>query len=66
MKRLLKIFVSWNTVKSVNKKWEEYGTGIGLNTPGRPQILSGCARRTLVKQATETPVTPLKEKHYIQ
>ena len=51
--------IPWNSVKSIIKKWNEYGTCVNLARAGRPHKLS--ARRRLVREATKTPMTTLKE-----
>ena len=53
--------IPWNSVKSIIKKWKEYGTCVNLPRAGRPHKLSDCARRRLVREATKTPMTTLKE-----
>ena len=50
-----------NSVKSIIKKWKEYGTCVNLARAGRLHKLSGRARRRLVREATKTPMTTLKE-----
>ena len=49
-----------NSVKSIIKKWREYGICVNLPEAGCPHKLSGRARR-LVREATETPMSTLKE-----
>ena len=44
--------VPWNSVKSILKKWKEYGTCVNLPRAGRPHKL---------REATKTPMTTLKE-----
>src|SRR4029434_1109475 len=53
--------IPWNSVKSIIKKWKEYGTCVNLARAGRPHNLSDRARRRLVREATKTPMTTLKE-----
>ena len=53
--------IPWNSVKSIIKKWKEYGTCVNLPRAGRPHKLSDRARRRLVREATKTPMTTLKE-----
>ena len=53
--------IPWNSVKSIIKKWKEYGTCVNLARAGRPHKLSDRARRRLVREATKTPMTTLKE-----
>lgn len=50
-----------STVKTIIKKWKENGAGIKLATAGCPQRLSNRARGGVVREATKTAVTPLKE-----
>ncbi|MGH0117532.1 UNVERIFIED_CONTAM: hypothetical protein FKN15_038052 [Acipenser sinensis] len=50
-----------STVKSIIKKWREYGTTVNLSRTGRPQKLSIRARRALVREATKRPRATLKE-----
>ncbi|MBN3288553.1 TCB1 transposase, partial [Polyodon spathula] len=50
-----------STVKSIIKKWIEYGTTVNLSRTGRPQKLSIRARRALVREATKRPMATLKE-----
>ena len=49
-----------NSVKSIIKKWREYGICVNLPKAGCPHKLSGRARR-LVREATETPMSTLME-----
>src|SRR4029434_3466312 len=53
--------IPWNSVKSIIKKWKEYGTCVNLPRTGRPHKLSDRARRRLVREATKTPMTTRKE-----
>ena len=53
--------IPWNSVKFIIKKWKEYGTCVNLPRAGRPHKLSDRARRRLVREATKTPMTTLKE-----
>ena len=53
--------IPWSSVKSIIKKWKEYGTCVNLPRAGRPHKLSDRARRRLVREATKTPMTTLKE-----
>src|SRR4029434_4843941 len=53
--------IPWNSVKSIIKKWKEYGTCVNLPRAGCPHKLSDRARRRLVREATKTPMTTLKE-----
>ncbi|XP_059809494.1 activating transcription factor 7-interacting protein 1-like isoform X6 [Hypanus sabinus] len=45
--------IPWSTVKSIIKKWKEYGAAVNLPRTGRPQKLGDCARRGLVSEATK-------------
>ena len=53
--------IPWSSVKSIIKKWKEYGTCVNLPRAGHPHKLSDRARRTPVKEATKTPMITLKE-----
>src|SRR4029434_3303293 len=53
--------IPWNSVKSIIKKWKEYGTCLNLPRAGRPHKLSDRAGRRLVREATKTPMTTLME-----
>src|SRR4029434_6793126 len=53
--------IPWNSVKSIIKKWKEYGPCVNLPRAGRPHKLSDRARSRLVREATKTPMTTLKE-----
>ena len=53
--------IPWNSVKSIIKKWKVYSTCVNLARAGRPHKLSDRARRRLVREATKTPMTTLKE-----
>ncbi|MBN3274862.1 TCB1 transposase, partial [Polyodon spathula] len=48
-------------VKSIIKKWREYGTTVNLSRTDSPQKLSIQARRALVREATKRPIATLKE-----
>ena len=50
-----------STVKSIIKKWKEYGTTATLPREGRPPKLSDQVRRALVREATKRPMVTLKE-----
>lgn len=50
-----------SSVKSIIKKWKEYGTCLNLPRAGRPYKLRDRARRRLMREATKTPTTTLKE-----
>src|SRR4029434_7582182 len=51
--------IPWKSVKSILKKWKEYGTCVNLPRAGRPQKLSERERRRLVREANKTPMTTL-------
>src|SRR4029434_3119067 len=53
--------IPWSSVKSIIKKWKEYGTCVNLLRAGRPHKLSDRARRRLVREATKTPMITPKE-----
>ncbi|MGH0162753.1 UNVERIFIED_CONTAM: hypothetical protein FKN15_064569 [Acipenser sinensis] len=53
--------IPWSTVKSIIKKWKEYGTTATLPREGRPPKLSDQVRRALVREATKRPMVTLKE-----
>ena len=53
--------IPWSSVKSIIKEWVEYGTCVNVARSDCPHKLSGCARRRLVREATKTPMTTLKE-----
>ena len=55
------LYIPQSSVKSIIKNWKEYGTCLNLPRAGRPQKLSDRARRKLVREATKTPTTTLKE-----
>src|SRR4029434_5025265 len=55
------LIIPWSSVKSIIKKWKEYGTCVNLPSTGRPHKLSDHARRRLVTEATKTPMTTMKE-----
>ncbi|MBN3286255.1 PTPRO phosphatase, partial [Polyodon spathula] len=57
---LSKVFTR-STVKSIIKKWREYGTTVNLSRTGRHQKLIIQARRALVREATKRPMATLKE-----
>lgn len=50
--------IPWSTVNFIAKKGEKYGACVNLPAAG---IRSDCVKRELAKEATKTPVTPLKE-----
>ncbi|XP_072127656.1 activating transcription factor 7-interacting protein 1-like isoform X7 [Mobula birostris] len=49
--------IPWSTVKSIIKKWKEYGAAVNLPRTGRPLKLGDCARRGLVREATKRPTS---------
>ncbi len=54
--------IPWSSVKSIIKRWREYSsTCVNLPRAGRPYKLSDRARGRLVREATKTSLTPLKE-----
>ena len=57
--RVLKIPKS--TVSSIMRKWKEYGTTQTLPRAGHPTKLSNQARRTLVREGNNNPMTSLTE-----
>src|SRR4029434_6551795 len=50
--------IPWSSVQTILKKWKEC---VNLPRAGRPHKLSDRARRRLVREATKTPMTTLKE-----
>ena len=44
-----------STIKSMIKKWKEYGTTTNLPREGRPPKLTDQARRALIREATKRP-----------
>ena len=48
-------------IKSIIKKWKEYGTTTNLPRDGCPPKLMDQARRTLIREATKRPKISLKE-----
>ena len=50
-----------STIKSIIKKWIEYGTTTNLPREGRPPKLTDQARRALIREATKRPKVTLKE-----
>ena len=50
-----------SSVKSIIKKWKEYGTCVNLHKAGHPHKLSDRARGRPLREATKTPMTTLKE-----
>ena len=50
-----------STIKSVIKKWKEYGTTTNLPRESSPPKLTDQAMRALVREATKRPKITLKE-----
>jgi transposase len=50
-----------STIKSIIKKWKEYGTTTNLPIEGRPTILTDQARSVFIREATKRPKITLKE-----
>jgi transposase len=50
-----------STIKSIIKKWKEYGTTTNLPREDRPPKLTDQARRALIRGATKRPMITLKE-----
>ena len=50
-----------STIKSIIKKWKEYGTTTNLQREGCPPKLMDQARRALIRKATKRPKITLKE-----
>uniref|UniRef100_A0AAZ3PQJ3 Transposase Tc1-like domain-containing protein n=1 Tax=Oncorhynchus tshawytscha TaxID=74940 RepID=A0AAZ3PQJ3_ONCTS len=50
-----------STIKSIIKKWKEYGTTTNLSREGRLPNLTDQARRALIREATKRPQITLKE-----
>ena len=49
------------TIKSIIKKWKEYGTTTNLPREGRPPKLTDQPRRALIREATKRPKKTLKD-----
>ena len=49
------------TIKSIIKKWKEYGITTNLPREGHPPKLMNQARRSLIREATKRPNITLKE-----
>ena len=47
-----------NTIKSIIKKWKEYGTTTNLPTEGHPPKPTDQARRALIREATKRQDNP--------
>jgi transposase len=52
--------ITRSTIKSIIKKWKEYGTTTNLPREGRPPKLKGQARG-LIREATKRPKITLKD-----
>ena len=52
-----------STIKSIIKKWKEYGTTPNLPREGHLPKLTDQARRALIREATTRPKKTLKELH---
>ena len=52
-----------STIKSIIKKWKEYGTTTNLPREGPTPKLTDQARRALIREATKRPKITLKELH---
>jgi transposase len=50
-----------STIKSIIKKWKEYGTTTNLPREGHPPKLMDQSRRALIRKATKRPKIILKE-----
>uniref|UniRef100_A0AAZ3PU73 Sleeping Beauty transposase HTH domain-containing protein n=1 Tax=Oncorhynchus tshawytscha TaxID=74940 RepID=A0AAZ3PU73_ONCTS len=50
-----------STIKSIIKKWKEYGTTTNLPREGRPPKLTYQARRALIREETKRPKITLKK-----
>ena len=50
-----------STIKSIIKKWKEYGTTAKLPREGRPPKPTDQSRRALIREATKRPIITLKE-----
>ena len=53
--------IQLSTIKSIIKKWKEYGTTTNLPREGHPPKLSDQAWRSLISEATKRPKITLKE-----
>ncbi|CAB1438003.1 unnamed protein product, partial [Pleuronectes platessa] len=49
------------TIKSIIRKWKEYGTTANLPRGGRPPKLKSRTRRKLIREATRRPMVTLEE-----
>jgi transposase len=50
-----------STIKSIIKKWKEYGTPTNLPREGRPPKLTDQARKALIREATKRPKITMAE-----
>ena len=55
--------ISWNTVKTIIKKWKAYGTTKTLPRSGCPSKLDDQVRRRMIRRPTKRPKATLKELH---
>ena len=55
------LIIPRSTIKSIIKKWKEYGTTIHLPRECHPPNLTDQARRALIREATKRPKITLKE-----
>ncbi|CAB1441192.1 unnamed protein product [Pleuronectes platessa] len=53
--------ISLSTIKSIIRKWKEYGTTANLPRGGRPPKLKSRTRRKLIREATRRPMVTLEE-----
>ena len=53
--------ISRSIIKSIIKKWKEYGTTTNLPREGHPPNLTDQARRALTREATKRPKITLKK-----
>ncbi|CAB1426600.1 unnamed protein product [Pleuronectes platessa] len=53
--------ISLSTIKSIIRKWKEYGTTANLPRGGRPPKLKSRTRRKLIREATRRPMVSLEE-----
>ncbi|CAB1453064.1 unnamed protein product [Pleuronectes platessa] len=53
--------ISLSTIKSIIRKWKEYGTTANLPRGGRPPKLKSRTRRKLIRAATRRPMVTLEE-----
>jgi transposase len=53
--------ITQSNIKSITKKWKEYGTTTNLPRESHPTKLSDQARRALIREAPKRPKITLKE-----